>query len=240
MVQVANPSIRQQVLVFDSSAEYWDYYRHEEEKLTHLKTTLDGLLKRTDGTLTEAKIVIFVCTKKVCHSIANDLWNDGVYADSIHGDKRQEQRLSVLENFRQGVIRVLVATDVAGRGLDFPDCTHVILFHFPADIDQYVHRVGRTARGDKGKGDALIYFDYSSQQPEMAEALLQALEQAGQTIPDALQLIVEEVKELGPPRGKWDEKNSNWNRRGDPKRWETEKCRGDDLPWDSNVQVLHE
>eukprot|EP00397_Hematodinium_sp_SG-2012_P002858 GEMP01002866.1.p1 GENE.GEMP01002866.1~~GEMP01002866.1.p1 ORF type:complete len:540 (+),score=129.35 GEMP01002866.1:155-1774(+) len=238
---VVNPNIQQEVKVFDSSPAYWDYYRHEEQKMAHLQKTLSQLLQRKDdGYPSDAKIVVFVCTKKVCNTIANDLWETGVYADSIHGDKRQEQRLQVLDNFRSGKVRVLVATDVIGRGLDFPDCTHVILFHFPGDIDQYVHRVGRTARGADGRGNALIYFDYSSQQPNVPEELARALKDGQQIVPEELQHIVQEVKMLGASRGKWEEKSKDngWSsrswKREDPKNDGAVRNDWNDKSWDAN------
>ncbi len=104
------------------------------------------------------KVLIFGRTKWGVQKLANELIRRGFKAGAIHGNKNQNQRQKVLEQFKRGDIRVLLATDVASRGLDIPDVTHVINFDMPADLENYVHRIGRTGRAEK-KGKALTFID---------------------------------------------------------------------------------
>jgi superfamily II DNA/RNA helicase len=82
----------------------------------------------------------------------------GVKADSIHGNKRQSQRQRALDAFKQGRTQVLVATDVAARGIDVSDVSHVINYDLPATYEDYVHRIGRTGRAGK-RGKALTFVE---------------------------------------------------------------------------------
>ena len=92
----------------------------------------------------------------VLQRLSENLNNRGFRSDSIHGNKSQPQRQRALLNFRQSRIKVLVATDVAARGLDIPDVSHVINFDVPESKDDYIHRIGRTGRANK-KGKALTF-----------------------------------------------------------------------------------
>ncbi|HOX96210.1 MAG TPA: DEAD/DEAH box helicase [Candidatus Woesebacteria bacterium] len=118
------------------------------------KEVLQDLLKNE----TFAKVLIFGRTKFGVEKLANDLKKVGFQADSIHGDKRQSQREQVLRQFKENQIRILIATDVAARGIDVKDITHVINFDQPATYDDYVHRIGRTGRAGK-KGFAITFVD---------------------------------------------------------------------------------
>lgn len=102
------------------------------------------------------KVLIFGRTKFGVAKIAKALVEAGIKADCIHGDKSQGQRLRALSGFKKDDTRVLVATDVAARGLDINDVSHVINFDIPACYEDYVHRIGRTGRADK-KGVALTF-----------------------------------------------------------------------------------
>lgn len=93
--------------------------------------------------------LIFVSTKRGAQKLDEALYDAGFESDSIHGDREQAERNLALERFRRGDVDFLVATDVASRGLDIPDISHVINFDFPRDPDDYLHRVGRTARAKK-------------------------------------------------------------------------------------------
>ena len=103
---------------------------------------------------------------------------------AIHGDKKQEERDWVLKEFREGRNPILVATDVAARGLDVKDIKHVINYDFPGQIEDYVHRIGRTGRaGAKGKA----YTFFTKDKARMAPELVKILREANQQIPAELQ-----------------------------------------------------
>ena len=93
--------------------------------------------------------IIFCRTRKETQEIADKLIQDGYNADSLHGELSQAQRDLVMQKFRQRHLQLLVATDVAARGLDVNDLTHVINYGLPDDIESYTHRSGRTGRAGK-------------------------------------------------------------------------------------------
>lgn len=102
------------------------------------------------------KVLIFGKTKWNVEKLANALLKNGIQATSIHGNKSQSQRIRALSLFKQNQVRVLVATDIAARGLDIDDVTHVINYDEPASYTDYIHRIGRTGRADK-PGKALTF-----------------------------------------------------------------------------------
>ncbi len=104
------------------------------------------------------KVLIFGRTKHGVERLSKNLVRYGFKADSIHGDKTYASRLKALESFKEDDITVLVATDVAARGLDIPDVSHVINYDIPATYDDYVHRIGRTGRINK-RGVALTFVE---------------------------------------------------------------------------------
>jgi len=95
------------------------------------------------------KVLIFLETKHGVKKLAEDLTRDGFKADSIHGDKRQMQRQRALYRFKENQVQILVATDVAARGLDIDNISHVINYTVPQSYNDYIHRIGRTGRGDR-------------------------------------------------------------------------------------------
>ena len=102
--------------------------------------------------------IIFCRTKKETQEIADKLIHDGYNAESLHGDLSQQQRDTTMQKFRNHLTQLLVATDVAARGLDVDDLTHVINFGLPDDTESYTHRSGRTGRaGKKGTSIAIIH-----------------------------------------------------------------------------------
>jgi ATP-dependent RNA helicase RhlE len=103
------------------------------------------------------QVLVFVGTKFGASRLAVYLERQGIAADAIHGDKSQQQRTEALEAFKSGKVRVLVATDVAARGLDIDDLPHVINYELPHTAEDYVHRIGRTGRAGK-HGDATSLF----------------------------------------------------------------------------------
>jgi superfamily II DNA/RNA helicase len=118
----------------------------------HKTETLHTLLLKKDF----SKVLVFSRTKHGADRLSNELRSRGVKVDSLHGNKSQNRRASVLANFRQNRINVLIATDVAARGIDVPDITHVINFDEPANYTDYIHRIGRTGRIGK-TGTALTF-----------------------------------------------------------------------------------
>jgi ATP-dependent RNA helicase RhlE len=106
------------------------------------------------------QVLVFARTKHGASRLAQQLQRDGVTATAIHGDKTQPQRIEALAKFKQGEVRVLVATDVAARGLDIEDLPHVVNFEMPTTPEDYVHRIGRTGRaGTKGDAISLVCED---------------------------------------------------------------------------------
>ena len=102
-------------------------------------------------------ILVFVKTKRGADKIVKRLKYDGHLADAIHGNLRQSKRDRVINNFRNGKSRILIATDVAARGLDIPLIKHVINYDLPQVPEDYIHRVGRTGRAGK-EGSSLTFI----------------------------------------------------------------------------------
>ena len=117
--------------------------------------------------------LIFVETKRGADALEDFLHDHNHPAASIHGDRSQYEREAALKSFRSGRTPILVATDVAARGLDIPHVTHVINFDLPSDIDDYVHRIGRTGRAGK-KGLATAFF--SEKDSGMAGKLMEVMQ----------------------------------------------------------------
>jgi superfamily II DNA/RNA helicase len=104
------------------------------------------------------KVLIFARTKRGVQKLSDTLNEKGVRSDAIHGNKNQSQRIRVLDKFKRNDIQVLIATDVASRGLDIPNVSHVINYDLPESYEAYIHRIGRTGRADK-KGIALTFVE---------------------------------------------------------------------------------
>jgi ATP-dependent RNA helicase DeaD len=117
------------------------------------------VLKRVADSEPGIYAIVFCRTRRETQEIASKLINDGYNADALHGDLSQLQRDNVMQKFRTGNIRLLVATDVAARGLDVDDLTHVINFSLPDDPEIYTHRCGRTGRaGKSGISVSLVHL----------------------------------------------------------------------------------
>ncbi|NBV07299.1 MAG: DEAD/DEAH box helicase [Proteobacteria bacterium] len=115
---------------------------------------LRQILKQEDTT----SVIVFSKTKHGADDVEEYLERNGVAVAAIHGNKDQDQREKALNRFREGKIRVLVATDVAARGIDIPAISHVINYDIPSDPESYVHRIGRTARAGR-QGVAISFCD---------------------------------------------------------------------------------
>lgn len=106
------------------------------------------------------QVLIFTRTKQMADQLAKEMCKDGLKTESIHGDKSQGARDRALQNFKEGITRVLVATDVAARGLDISTLRYVINFELPYIAEDYVHRIGRTGRaGEQGLAMSLVSLD---------------------------------------------------------------------------------
>ena len=103
------------------------------------------------------KVLIFRETKRNTDQLARDLRNRGFKVSALHGDMRSRERIRAVEGLTKGLIQVVVATDVAARGIDIPDITHVINYDTPSTYDTYIHRIGRTGRASK-TGVALTFI----------------------------------------------------------------------------------
>jgi ATP-dependent RNA helicase DeaD len=125
------------------------YYYETRDKV-------DGLCRILD-TADNCKMIIFCRTKKGVDELVSALGNRGYLADGLHGDLSQNQRDKVMKKFRAGKSDILVATDVAARGLDIDNITHVVNFDIPQDPESYVHRIGRTGRAGNS-GIALTFI----------------------------------------------------------------------------------
>ncbi len=142
--------------------------------------------------------LIFVETKRMADSLSDYLINQGFPATSIHGDRTQREREKALEMFRTGRFPILVATAVAARGLDIPNVTHVVNYDLPTDIDDYVHRIGRTGRAGN-TGISTAFFNRGNR--GVVRDLIDLLKEANQEVPSFLESIAREGSFGGGGRG---------------------------------------
>ncbi|MFA6077054.1 MAG: DEAD/DEAH box helicase [Candidatus Paceibacterota bacterium] len=130
--------------------------RTKEEKLEKLHEVLKKDPRHGGASGPTQKVLIFREMKHSVDTLAKELHTMGFKVGGIHGDKRSRERIRILDSFKQDKINILIATDVAARGLDIPDVTHVINYDVPQTYDTYVHRIGRTGRSGKA-GTALTF-----------------------------------------------------------------------------------
>uniref|UniRef100_A0A1I8PR06 RNA helicase n=1 Tax=Stomoxys calcitrans TaxID=35570 RepID=A0A1I8PR06_STOCA len=154
----------------------------ESEKGNRLK----GLLSQIYDQPQPGKIIIFVATKKKVDELSRFINGFGVRVGSIHGDKSQTDRDNVLADFRIGRTNILVATDVAARGLDVDGIKYVINFDFPQSSEDYIHRIGRTGR-KHSTGTSYAFF--TRKNVKCAKALIEVLREANQNINPDLQYM---------------------------------------------------
>ena len=148
-------------------------------------------------------VIVFSRTKHGANKIAKDLNHVGIEAAAIHGNKTQNQRQVALNNFKEGNIRVLVATDIAARGIDIDELSHVINYDLPDVPETYVHRIGRTGRAGK-EGVALTFCD------EEERAMLISIEKViGKSIPVLSEEEYKIVKIIPQAKKQDSSKNSN-------------------------------
>ncbi|NWX48695.1 DDX43 helicase, partial [Steatornis caripensis] len=142
----------------------------EEEKRAFMQYFIDSMKPKD-------KVIIFVGRKLTVDDLASDFGVQGIPVQSLHGNREQCDREQALDDFKKGKVRILVATDLASRGLDVHDITHVFNFDFPRNIEEYVHRVGRTGRaGRTGEAVTLV----TKHDWRFASELIEILERANQ------------------------------------------------------------
>jgi ATP-dependent RNA helicase RhlB len=164
------------------------YYPSMEEKVP----LLVGLLRQSEARRT----MIFVNTKRMAERLESTLKANGFHAQALSGDVPQNKRLRFLRDFHNGDLAVLIATDVASRGLHIPDVSHVFNFDLPQDAADYVHRIGRTARAG-AEGDAISFAceEFAVSLPEIEDYL-------GHKIPSASiapEVLAKELVQGAPP-----------------------------------------
>jgi len=147
----------------------------------------EALLQQTLQQYAQYKVIIFTATKRMADQLARTLKYQRLYADSIHGDKNQQDRDRVLASFKRGDINILVATDVASRGIHVKDVALVLNYDFANNCDDYVHRIGRTGRAG-AFGTAITFFD-PSQDAKKAGPLVRLLRKSGQEVPAELEAV---------------------------------------------------
>jgi ATP-dependent RNA helicase RhlB len=166
------------------------YYPSMEEKVP----LLIGLLRQSEARRT----MIFVNTKRMAERLESTLKANGFHAQALSGDVPQNKRLRFLRDFHNGDLAVLIATDVASRGLHIPDVSHVFNFDLPQDAADYVHRIGRTARAG-AEGDAISFAC-----EEFAVSLPEIESYVGHKIPSAPiapEMLATELLEGAPYEG---------------------------------------
>ncbi|KFM05174.1 putative ATP-dependent RNA helicase DDX43, partial [Aptenodytes forsteri] len=158
----------------------------EEEKRTFMQYFIDSMKPKD-------KVIIFVGKKLTADDLASDFGLQGIPVQSLHGNREQCDREQALDDFKKGKVRILVATDLASRGLDVHDITHVFNFDFPRNIEEYVHRVGRTGRaGRTGEAVTLV----TKNDWRVASELIDILERANQVVPNELIAMAERYKQF--------------------------------------------
>ncbi|XP_050229711.1 DEAD-box ATP-dependent RNA helicase 37-like [Mercurialis annua] len=152
---------------------------HETDKRSHLMDLLHAQ-RETENNGKPSLTLVFVETKKGADALEHWLCINGFPATTIHGDRTQQERETALKSFKSGRTPILVATDVAARGLDIPHVAHVVNFDLPNDIDDYVHRIGRTGRAGKS-GLATAFFNENNL--SMARPMSDLMQEANQEVP---------------------------------------------------------
>ncbi|WOK91812.1 hypothetical protein Cni_G00503 [Canna indica] len=170
----------------------------DSDKRSHLMDLIHA--QRDSGSHgKQALTLVFVETKRGADSLENWLCMNGFPATTIHGDRTQQEREQALRSFKSGATPILVATDVAARGLDIPHVAHVINFDLPNDIDDYVHRIGRTGRAGK-TGLATAFFNESN--ASLARPLSELMQEANQEVPQWLSRYAAAARSYGGGGGR--------------------------------------
>lgn len=138
--------------------------------MSHKKITTSGA--------SEARILVFALYKKEASRVEQMLRRQGYSVGALHGDMPQSARIETLDKFKNGTTGLMVATDVAARGLDIPNVGMVINYTFPLTIEDYIHRIGRTGRGGKS-GRSITFFTGDGHERSLAGELARVLREGG-------------------------------------------------------------
>lgn len=180
---MANKDVTQIIEVCQDQDKYRSLLRYLRENLT-----------------ASDRVLVFVETKKGCDMLTRSLRMDGFQARAMHGDKSQQERDWALKEFKACQSTLLVATDVAARGLDVDDIRMVVNFDMPNNMEDYVHRIGRTGRAGK-KGTAVSFF-VGEKNGRMAKDLLDILKRTDQAVPPELNKFASFSGNRGGGRGR--------------------------------------
>jgi len=167
-------------LVANSDVTQKIRFMQQGDKIGELKKLLDEAKAEDEN----GKVLCFISTKRMTNRMQDILWNDGYYVTCMHGDKEQNQRDRALNDFKTGRMKIMLATDVASRGIHVDDIKYVINFDFPNQIEDYVHRIGRTGRAGN-KGTAVSFF-VDETDGFRAKDLIKVLRDAKQEVPEHL------------------------------------------------------
>ncbi|EHY65974.1 ATP-dependent RNA helicase DDX17 [Nematocida ausubeli] len=168
---VANVKITQKTFIVD----HWE----KDKMLSDVLADVAGDEKLNP------KIIIFCNQKRRCDDLVEKMQEYGWPAEALHGDKPQNQRDRIIQDFKSGKRSILVATDVAARGLDVKDVKAVINYDFPTNCEDYIHRIGRTARGNSEEGLALTFFSPKDDRSN-ARKYVEILKDSNQEVPQDL------------------------------------------------------
>lgn len=157
----------------------------------------------------DQKIIVFCGRKSRADELSTELVLAGMRCQTLHGDRDQADREQALLDIADGTVQILIATDVASRGLDIDDITHVVNYDFPRNIEEYVHRVGRTGRAGK-LGESISYFTRGDW--AQAQELISILEEAQQYVPEEIYQMAERHAAFKEKRDK--ERESGFGGRG--------------------------
>ncbi|RWS03841.1 putative ATP-dependent RNA helicase DDX43-like protein [Dinothrombium tinctorium] len=138
------------------------------------------------------KVIVFVDKKVMADELSSEFALKDIICQCIHGDRDQSDREQALQDLRSGEVHILIATDVASRGLDIEDITHIFNYDFPRNVEEYVHRIGRTGRaGREGESITLV----TREDWKHAGELIKILQEANQEVPGALVAMSERYAE---------------------------------------------
>lgn len=171
----ANKDITQEVVICSGQ-------REKSENLLEILTKIDRA----------ERVIVFTNTKKLCESLASELWSSRIHCVTIHGDKEQRDRDQALHSFKTGRTPVMLATDVAARGLDIKGVKLVVNYDVAPCPDDHIHRIGRTGRAGV-PGRAVTFLDH--RESKEAREVMRSMEKAGQRVPENLR----ELADAGNP-----------------------------------------